>query len=72
MDKVFIVATKADYTIICVAKNEKQAVKKANQYYNREYGERRDDWEAYDAIDYLNSEAWYEGGELMAIRAWED
>ena len=59
MNKTFIVATNADLTLLCIATDEKEAIKKANLY------EEREDWEAYDAIDYLND---MDG--VMAIRSW--
>jgi len=65
--KVFIVATNADYTLLLKAKNEMDAIKKANKYYYQEYGEKRNDFTAYDAMDYLK-----DGDEILPFRAWID
>ena len=66
MKKIFVVATNADYTILCLAEDKEQAVKKSNLYYMQKYGEERDDWEAYEAVSYV------EDNEIMPIRAWVD
>ena len=65
MNKVFIVVTNSDYMILCVAQNEKEAIKKSQRYYKQENGEGRNDWEAYEAIEYLNNR---DG--IMPIRTW--
>ena len=64
--KPYIVATNSDYTIICLAKDKKSAMLKANRFYREQYGENRDDWTAYDLKTYLATESI----DIMPIRAW--
>jgi len=69
MKKCYIVTTYADYTIICLAGNEKTAIKKADKYYLDRYGENRADWNAYELNNYLTE---YDNLDVMAVRAWVD
>lgn len=66
--KSYIVATNADYTILCLADNKEQAQKKANAFYKKQYGESRNDWTAYELSDYLNDS----DNNAMAIKSWTD
>ena len=47
-DKVFLVATNADYTVYVNARDAEEAKRKANKFYKKKYGEERDDFEPYD------------------------
>lgn len=60
--KVYLVATNADYTVYVNALDEEEAIRKANRYYRKKYGEERNDFEAYD----LKMEVWKYGG----VREW--
>lgn len=66
--KPYIVATNSAYTILCLAEDEKSAVAKADEFYRKEYGESRNDWEAYNLQEYLSTEEI----DIMPIRAWFD
>ena len=72
--KTFIVATDTDYTVLCLAENERQAEIIANIYYCQHYGEARHDWTAYEINSYL--EDWIEKPEIiphvMPIRSLMD
>ena len=52
--KTFVVATNADYTVLIRAKTKESAEKKANLFYKKEYGETRDDFVAYEIVEYLD------------------
>ncbi len=66
--KLYIVATNSAYTILCLAEDEKSAVAKADEFYRKEYGESRNDWEAYDLQEYLSDNEM----DIMPIQAWLD
>ncbi len=65
--KSFIVTTNSDYTILCLADNQDEAVQKASSYYEEQYEEERDDWEAYELDSYLEDE-----GDILPIKTWLD
>lgn len=49
--KAYIVATNGSYTAITLAHSAEDAVQKVSMVYEEEYGEVRDDWEAYDLVN---------------------
>lgn len=56
MLRPFIVATNADYTLLVVAENENEAIDIAVQYTLDAYDEERDDWEAYELLDFMGTD----------------
>lgn len=54
MRKPYVVATNADYTLVVMAHDEEDAVDVAYEYTLETYGEERDDFVAYDMINFLN------------------
>lgn len=53
MVKPFVVATNAAPTFVVLATDEENAIEIAAQYYYETYGEVRDDYVAYDLVDYI-------------------
>lgn len=51
--RTFLIATNTDYTLMCNAINESDAVRKAKIYYMNMYREERDDFVAYEIGGYI-------------------
>ena len=54
--KIFVVATNGTITAIVKAQTKEKAIKIANKVYKERFDEDRDDWVAYDALEYFGDD----------------
>lgn len=68
--KVFVLATNTEYTLLVLAIDKDDAIEKAVNYTMYQYGSRvigsePSDWVAYDAVDYIRPNDVIEVGDLF-------